>query len=365
MTDPAGSSGRGKIAAPQAPQWADEEALIGGLFAPLAAALPGAFDLKDDAAFLAPPAGEGFIVSTDGIVAGLHLPETADAADVAWKALAVNVSDVVAKGGRPLAYVMNLWLTDLTGDAWLTRFAEGLTAAGRHFGVALAGGDTDRIRPAADNCASRPAFAVTITMFATAPADRFVSRGGARPGEKVVVTGPIGSAGLGLALDLDLQDTQAWPITAEAKDELRAAYRRPTPHTAVAGPLSHYASAAIDISDGLIKDADRLRRISGVGMALKAQDVPLLPAAGDLVSSGCVRLESLFTAGEDYVVLATIPEDRLTALMSDFDRAGLSASVIGETTADPVAFAVSDTNGQPMEFGRRGWDHVAGAISTD
>ena len=149
-----------------------EERFIAQHFEKLSARLPGAFSLKDDCAELVPAPGQAFIVKTDPVVEGLHFLADDDPADVAYKALAVNVSDLAAKAARPFAYLLAIGLPERPEAAWMERFTAGLAEAQEAFGMTLAGGDTDRI--------SGPA-SIAVTVFGECPVGRMVPRGGARP----------------------------------------------------------------------------------------------------------------------------------------------------------------------------------------
>ena len=171
-----------------------EEGLIATYFAPLAEGFSGAFGLLDDAALLSPPSGNDLVITTDAIAAGVHfLPDDA-ACDIGFKALAVNISDLVAKGARPVCYLMSVAFPELPDAAWLKGFAAGLAAAQRQFGIELAGGDTDR-RPGP--------VSVTITAIGRVPAGRMVRRATARSGDRLYVSGTIGDSALGLLLRQD------------------------------------------------------------------------------------------------------------------------------------------------------------------
>ncbi len=343
--------------------WRDEEELIAGLFAPLASGLPGAYGLRDDAACFAPPPGEAVVLSTDAIVAGLHLPADADPADVAWKALAVNVSDVVAKGATPRAYLCAVLVGETHRDArgpgavaaWLARFAEGLGRAQRHFAIDLAGGDTDRARPGI----KAPAYHVAVTMIATLPADAFVTRGKARPGDDIVLTGPVGAAALGLRLDTADAQAAGWPLEPSASESLIEAYRRPRPIPALAAAVRTHARAAIDISDGLVKDVRRLCVTSGVGARIDAAAVPLPPAASPLVASARIERQLLLTGGEDYCVAAAVAPEETKAFMRAAERAGATPAVIGRILEPEQGFRVVDEEGRELTFAHAGYDHLA------
>jgi len=167
-----------------------EEAIV-ALLAPLTEGDPGAFGLQDDCALLAPESGTELVLKTDPIAEGVHfLPGTAPE-DIAWKALAVNVSDLAAKGATPVGYLMALSFPNAPSRRWFTAFAAGLKEAQSRFGCRLLGGDTDR-RPGP--------LTVSITAIGSVPKGRMVRRATARPGDTLFVSGTIGDAALGLAL---------------------------------------------------------------------------------------------------------------------------------------------------------------------
>src|ERR1700674_5768769 len=208
-----------------------EDSLIARYFRPLAVD-PGAFGLGDDAAILK-ASGEDIVVTTDAIVEGVHfLPE--DPPDtVARKALRVNLSDLAAKGASPAGFVLTLALRS-ADDAWLTPFARGLGSDVGLFGCPLLGGDT----------VSTPGPAmISITAFGRVPAGRMVHRSGAKPGDRVVVTGTIGDAALGL--DILTRGAVATVLAddAAAKEMLVGRYRVPQPRNALAEAVRDHASA--------------------------------------------------------------------------------------------------------------------------
>ncbi len=185
---------------------AGEEALIQTYFAPLAAGLPGAHGLLDDCASLPPRPGEDLIVTTDAIAAGVHFFPDDGPGDIAWKALAVNVSDLVAKGAKPAAYVMALAFPEQPAPAWLKAFSDGLAEAQQAFGILLAGGDTDK-RPGP--------LAINITAFGYVPAGRMVPRATAKAGDAIFVSGTLGDSTLGLRLRQNAEAATAWAWTGK------------------------------------------------------------------------------------------------------------------------------------------------------
>jgi len=326
-----------------------EEALIAAFWAPLAAACPGAYGLKDDCATIAVPPGQELVVTTDALIAGVHFIPEDDPTSVAWKALAVNVSDLVAKGATPLAYVMNVGLPSLD-RAWLEAFSGGLRVAQQAFGCQLVGGDTDR---------TPGPLSISITAFGTVPSGRMIRRSTAQPGDYVYVTGTIGDAALGLALLQDPQTGTRCGLDEAASTYLAGRLSRPVPPLALAPVVRACASAAMDISDGLMKDFDRLCRASGVAGRIEAGRVPLSEAARAILACGGASLTDLMSGGEDYEVLATIAPERAPELERLAAAAGTRTTRIGDITrGSPGAVAVS-ASGEAITFVKSGWDHFS------
>jgi thiamine-monophosphate kinase len=325
-----------------------EEAIIGEFWAPLAAGFPGAFGLTDDCAVIAPEAGSELVVTTDAVIAGVHFFPDEEPGAVAWKALAVNISDLIAKGAAPLAYLMTLALPEAPERRWLAAFADGLRRAQERFGCRLAGGDTDR---------TPGPLSVSITALGTVPAGRMVRRSTARPGDVVCVSGTIGDAALGLALRREPSLAARWRLEASARDQLEARYCRPQPPTALAAAVRACASAAMDISDGLVKDFDRLCRTAGVGGRIKAAYVPLSAPAQAVIEGGGATLSALLTGGEDYEVLAAIAPERAEEFERLAAAAGAPVTRIGSIEDAAAGVSVVDAAGRVMAFARTGWDH--------
>ncbi len=339
--------------APEKPAWADEGALIAELFVPLTNCRPGACDLKDDAAWLSPRPGHDLVISTDGLIEGVHFLAGAHPADVGWKALAVNVSDIVAKGAEPLVYLMNIALPahrqpGVVAD-WLRGFAGGLSQAQSAFGCALTGGDTDR---------TPGPLSVTITAIGTLPAGTMTTRKGARPGDVVCVCGNIGDACLGLRLVLEPGLHDVWQLSPAEAGHLKAQFHRPAPPVRLAAAIARHASAAMDISDGLVADLSKLVSVSGCAAEIQSGKVPLSAPAAKVLATGSVGIADLMTGGEDYTILATVPETNLEALAQEAARLGQQVVPIGRI-ADGSGLIVRGDDGQPIEFARGGWDHLA------
>lgn len=332
-----------------------EEALIGEFWGPLAAGFPGAFGLGDDCAVIAPPHGCELVVTTDGIIAGVHVLGDEEPGAIAWKALAVNVSDLVAKGANPLAYVMGIALPGNPQRAWLRQFADGLGQAQAAFGCQLIGGDTD--------CTPGP-LSVSITAFGSVPSGGMLRRSTARPGDLVYVSGTIGDAALGLALRRDPSMRERCRLDEAACRYLDAKFRRPQPPIKLTAALRAYASASMDVSDGLIKDFDRLCRASGAGGRIEAARVPLSDAAQTIVARSGATIADLMTGGEDYEVLAAIPAQRAAEYERSAVAAGIAVTRIGAIAEACDGIAALDASGQQMQLARTGWDHLRDSDAT-
>ncbi|RIA55198.1 thiamine-phosphate kinase [Dichotomicrobium thermohalophilum] len=333
----------------------DEEDIIRTYFAPLAAGLPGAFDLKDDAAALAPPPDTDLVVTTDALVAGVHFLPDDPPADVAAKALGVNLSDLAGKGADPLAYTLSVSLPTPPSANWLAGFRDGLAALQEAHGIQLIGGDT--------TC-SPTAVMLSIAAFGTVPAGRMVRRSTARVGDLLYASGTIGDAALGLYVATKDKRTDKWGLDLEAQNDLLSRYRRPQPRTNLARVVRDFATAGLDISDGLVIDAARLCRTSGVSTTMRVENVPLSRAARDCLHADPDCLETILTGGDDYELLFTVPPQRVDALCGAAEAAGTPVHCVGEITgpatqqeASPVTVIGND--GAPLHLAHSGYTHFA------
>ncbi len=326
-----------------------EIALIADYLAPLAAH-PGAFGLKDDAALLTGLPKDGLVVTADGLVAGVHFFEDDDPASVAYKALAVNISDLAAKAARPLAYTMTLALTGAPTPEWARRFTAGLAQAQKRFGIALIGGDT---------VTARGAWWVSITAFGEASARGLVPRGGAKSGDALYVSGTLGDAALGLQLRRNKAafGTQLPPAHREF---LLERYLRPEPRLALAPALAAGASAAMDISDGLALDLSRMCQASQVSAGVWTTAIPLSEAARDIVANDTSAMKMILTGGDDYEILAAIPPERADAFEAASLAGGVPVARIGTVIAGAGAPRFKAADGSEIELPAKGFEHFGG-----
>jgi thiamine-monophosphate kinase len=323
-----------------------EEAII-RLLAPLAEGYPGAFGLVDDCALLTPEPGTELVLKTDPVAEGVHfLPDDAPE-DVAWKALAVNVSDLAAKGAKPIGYLMALSFPEAPTSSWMTRFADGLRAAQQRFGCHLIGGDTDR-RPGP--------LSITITVIGSVPQGRMVRRGSTKPGDALFVSGTLGDSVLGLALRKKADLAKAWGLSPDEEAHLHRRYLRPEPRLALTNGLRGHASAAMDISDGLAKDLGRMCGASGCAARVRFPDLPLSAAAAKAIAADPKLEARIVAGGDDYEILASVPAREAPAFLRAADQAGVPVTQIGKTLAG-TGVVVESAAGQPITLDRTGWDH--------
>ncbi len=309
-----------------------EDDLIAGVFAPIAG--PAALGLKDDAALL-PASAQPMVVTTDMLVAGVHFFADDPAASIAKKALRVNLSDLAAKAAEPIGFLLSLALPpDWTND-WLEAFAGGLAEDAALYAAPLVGGDT---------AATPGPLTISITALGRTP--RFTPRAGARPGDAVFVSGTIGDAALGLTLRRD--PALAARLSPGARAWLLDRYLLPRPRLDLIETLRASASAAMDVSDGLVGDLAKLCRVSGVSARIEAPLVPLSAAAQEALALAAELLETALTGGDDYEILFTAD----AAFTPPPGVARIGAIVAG--TAAPVVLDAAKTQ---MIFGKTSFSH--------
>jgi thiamine-monophosphate kinase len=325
-----------------------EDTLIARYFRPLTMAFPGACDLRDDAATLTPPPNTDLVITTDALIADVHFFADDSPADIAYKALAVNVSDLAAKAADPIAYSLALVLPRGTSEDWVCAFAEGLGEAQAKFGIALSGGDTTVSRSGL--------LTIAITAFGTAPTGAIIRRGTAHPGDSLYVSGTIGDAAIGLKLRQKAPEATDWPLEATGLAALTARYLRPEPRLALRNALRMYASAAMDVSDGLVIDSTRLCAASKVSGTIEVEQIPFSLALASLITSDPTVLETAITGGDDYEVLAAIRAGEDSAFEKAAAQAGTVVTRIGNLTQGTGKLSVL-TQGTPLQLSRSGYDH--------
>jgi thiamine-monophosphate kinase len=322
--------------------------LIARYFAPLARAFPGAYGLLDDAAVISPASGNELVAKTDIIVGGVDFLPDAAADVVARKGLRVNLSDLAAKGATPRAYLLDLVLPDTVDEAWIAAFVAGLAHDQAEYGVHLIGGDT--------SSTSGP-ITIAVSALGEAPIGRIIRRGGAQPDDTVFVTGTIGDAALGLAVS-----RAALPaLDAASAAFLLDRHRLPQPRVALGPRLIGIATAAIDVSDGLVADLRHVCAASRLAAVVEARSVPLSPAAQVAISGDPQRLATALTGGDDYEILFTAPPAAAGRISELSRSSGVPITPIGRMAApseiNQPSVVVLDDRAQPLRFASEGWTH--------
>ena len=324
-----------------------EDRLIARYFRPLITH-PGAFGLADDAAVIAAPAGCDLVLTTDGVICGVHFFPDDPAEAVAKKVLRVNLSDLAAKGAQPLGFVLAIALPRDLSEPWIAAFAKGLGEDAECYTCPLLGGDTDR---------TPGPISASVTAFGAVPHGTMVRREGAKVGDAVVVSGTIGDAALGLRLRQDPTRIAAWHLTEQQRNRLIERYRLPQPRNTLAETLRRYASAAMDVSDGLAGDLAKLCHASQASTTVASAGVPLSGAARAVLAADPALMETILTGGDDYEVVATVPYDRLAAFNAEAGKAGVAVTQVGRIEAGEDGARFVDAKGSPMVFKQPSFSH--------
>jgi thiamine-monophosphate kinase len=324
-----------------------EDRLIARYFRPLAKH-PGALGLGDDAAVIKPPSGCDLVLKTDGVISGVHFfpddpPET-----VAKKVLRMNLSDLAAKGAKPMGFLLAIALPQDVPESWLAAFARGLDDDARIYDCPLLGGDTDR---------TPGPLSISISALGTVPHGTMVRRGGAKASDRVVVTGTIGDAALGLKLRRDPGLAKRWGLSDTQRDELIDRYRLPRPRNILAESLRRWASSAMDISDGLAGDLAKLFRNAPVAADIETARVPLSDAARQALAVDPSLIEAVVTGGDDYEILATVSVTNLEPMHAAASAVDVPLTEIGGVKDGRGETQLLDSLGRPCTFARPSFSH--------
>ena len=307
----------------------DEFGEIARLFRPLTRGAAGAFDLLDDAAVVPQRPGFDLVITKDAIVEGVHFLTGEDPGLVGRRLARVNLSDLAAKGAEPFAAFLAVMWPARFGEAERASFAAGLGGDLKDAGVALMGGDT---------VTTPGPFTASLTALGWVPTGRMVRRAGAQVGDRLMVSGHIGDGWLGLGA--------ARGEIADPDGYLAGRYRLPTPRLDLRKTVLEHATAAADVSDGLIADAGHIAAASGVGLVLDLDLTPLSAPARAWLQAQPDRpaaLIALASGGDDYEIVATS-----TVALPDF-------TVIGEVVAGQGMRVL--VGGKPINPGQGGWRH--------
>ena len=324
-----------------------EDEIIARYFRPLAKH-PAALGLIDDCAALPVPPGSDLVLKTDAIVGGVHFFPDDPADKVAQKALRVNLSDLAAKGAKPEGFLLALALPKEIGRNWLKAFARGLGKDAEVFGCPLLGGDTDR---------TGGPVTIAITAFGTLPRGSMVLRSGAKPGDRVMVTGTIGDAALGLVLRQDAATAARWNLSRREAAHLAERYLVPQPRNVIAEALRQHASAAMDVSDGLVGDFTKLCAASGVSAEIDAMRVPLSDGARRAIAAEPALRQRALTGGDDYEIICTVPPKKVASFQAAATKVDVPLVEIGVVTKGSARPRFLDGSGKPLTFKQLSFSH--------
>lgn len=287
--------------------------IINSYFAPSAKSAPSVvLGVGDDCALVAPPAGQHLAISIDTLVEGVHFLEDIQSEDLAWRLLGASVSDLAAMGAEPLWLTLAITLPK-ADEAWLAGFRQGLEQALERYRITLIGGDT----------CSGPVRVLTAQVQGSLPAGEALERRGARPDDLIYVSGTLGDSRAGLEL---LRNPEA---QCEQRDYLLDRFLRPTPRIELGLALRGIATAAIDISDGLLADLGHLLKRSEVGAEIELQSLPLSTALHAYCSEAQAQLWAA-TGGEDFELCFTVPASRKAEIDALSASLGLRLTAIGK-----------------------------------
>lgn len=294
--------------------------------------------IGDDCALLIPPLQNELAISTDTLVCGTHFLPDINPADLGYKALAVNLSDLAAMGADPAWLSLALTLPEVN-EPWLAAFSDSLFSLLDYYEMQLIGGDT-----------TRGPLSLTLTVHGWIPVDKALTRSGAKAGDWIFVTGTLGDSAAGLAvLQAQLK------VDDDARcDYLVNRHLRPTPRILAGQALRQLASSALDLSDGLASDLGHILKASGCGARIDLDKIPLSEA----LAHSCSREQALrwaLTGGEDYELCFTVPEKNRGAIETALAALALPCTCIGQIAANG-GFKLFD-GGEPVEFEARGYDH--------
>jgi thiamine-monophosphate kinase len=330
----------------------DEFEWIARCLRPLAKNAPEAFDLADDAAAIPMRAGCDLVVTKDAIVEGVHFLPDDPPELIARKLLRVNLSDLAGKGAEPYGYLLAIAWPARFGWPEREAFVRGLEADQTRYGLKLLGGDT----------VSTPGpLTASVTMLGWTSSGRMVQRGAAEPGDRLLVTGTIGDARLGL----DVARGQLVGLSYADEAWLADRYRLPEPRLVIAKPLKLFAHAAADVSDGIIIDATHIAEASGVGLEIDLDRLPLSEPAGrwlaaaadataariDLATGG----DDPTAGGDDYEIVCTASAEHAGEFAEACAALGVPLTDSGAVTAGPGVSVLA--GGRQIELRRTGYRH--------
>ena len=296
--------------------------------------------IGDDCAILTPPENYNIAVTTDTLVAGVHFPHDTSPRAIGHKAIAVNLSDLAAMGAEPTWVSLAITLPSVD-ENWVNEFCAGIFELCEFYNVQLIGGDT-----------TQGPLSITITAQGIVPVDAQLTRTGAKPGDWIYVTGEIGDAALALRAVIDELE-----IEPAFKHQVQQRLDCPKPRVLAGQTLRNYASAAIDISDGLLSDLQHICNASNVGANIVLEDLPLSNAMVETLGAE-KAIELALVGGDDYELLFTVSEDNKVGMETAIANIGVDVTCIGQLNgSDKVTTTL---NSKPININASGYQHFQG-----
>ena len=325
-----------------------EKELIETYLLPLAQNDPAALGFQDDAALFQPEPGTELVISKDLSLEGVHFLPSDTPENIGFKALAVNISDMNAKAAQPRGFFLGLAFPDAPDPSWMEGFCKSLGVLSKAFECPLLGGDITH---------SKGGLAISVTIFGTVEAGKMVKRSTANEGDRIFVSGTLGDAALGLKLMQDGDLQQHWQLTDEETGYLKHRYCHPIPRGGFNPLIKEFASAALDVSDGLISDLENLCRASNKSAAIQLGSVPLSEPLQKAIKIEPGLFAHALGWGDDYEILATIPADRVASFKQECMLNGVPVIEIGEITAGSQPPEYFDENGEKQQLLTSTFEH--------
>lgn len=318
--------------------------LISKVFAPLAGDGAPAYGLKNDTACFTPPEGCDLVFTKDLMIEDVHFPKDAAPFDLARRLMRVNLSDLAAAGATPVGYLLGIAATGHENEAWFQSFADGLKVDQDEFGLTLWGGDTT---------SGSKSLCLSLTAIGQVKKGEALMRIGAKAGDGIYVTGSIGDAALGLKVLLNTFEG----ASVENKNFLLERFNVPQPRTTVGQGLCGVASAAVDVSDGLLADVEHLAKASALMAVIQTKQLPLSAAVRACVEMDNDLCDDVLSGGDDYELVFTAPKGSERAILDLGWRTGVLITRIGHMEKGK-GLSVLDLDGQAMNAVRKGYQHL-------
>ncbi len=320
----------------------DEFEMIETYFAPLTMGQAGSAGLKDDAAVISVPDGYELVVTSDTVNEGIHFLIGESPANIARKALRSNLSDLAAMGAKPLCYQLNIAFPEQPTGAWLSGFCKSLHGDNEKYGIYCSGGDTTSIQSSG--------VSISITAMGIVPKGRAVRRGGAKAGDHIVITGPVGDAVLGLKA---LQEGLSEDLYQNAINR----YRVPQPRTGLVATLQGHVNAAADISDGLIADCLHIARASNLGLEIDINAITFSKDVQAAIEESDISHEKAIQSGDDYELILAVSPTELDFVIDELKNNNLNPLVIGEFKGDTLELSILNSKSLRIHDLNQGWKH--------